>query len=512
MVNAAVFSTLGAELKNLRKSEAVFEHFHFTNNANYSKRLVADVYNTDDVYQEVANNLDSNTYEKSVTPQMQNLLSSLRTIFEQGWFPVLDSYINTNPDDKLAGAIQYDYDPDLTDGTQEILNRRGRWGALRKKMEADLQVIVGNGIAFGSLTPNSSNTGSISLVGIYGEDHCLSGELTIICTDDTVDAQQFSLQNVMTKKLADPQVPTSQDGLFSILQSDNPLVLNRALQDGTLGLRIQVNRVAVSVTDPNNLFQGFIPVVTNVSDADTNRGKMYFRVRRRAADPIWGVSWYRDAAHTFLIATANATSIDGTLQFEAGGGTSLSWELNLVNAAAFLPAAGDYDALIVVDLLLPRKGDQWTIAVTNDEGGQFATKIAHNYRASLNSGEANSLTPLVATLLVTGTGGVDNGPHSYKYTFVRNGRESLANSVSNIVTTDGTHKQTAITGVLAGPSGTTSRNVYRTKIGDPARWYFMNTIADNVTTAFTDDYSDSNLTRELPTTILDSQAASVSMT
>lgn len=111
-------------------------------------------------------------------------------------------------------------------------------------------------------------------------------------------------------------------------------------------------------------------------------------------------------------------------------------------------------------------------------------------------------TALVATLVVTGTGNVTNGTHSYKVTFVDgHGFESSAGPASNIVTVDATHKQVSLSSIPLGPTvtgndgleATVSRKVYRTVAGNTGSPLLLATISDNTTTIFTDNVADGSL-------------------
>lgn len=109
-----------------------------------------------------------------------------------------------------------------------------------------------------------------------------------------------------------------------------------------------------------------------------------------------------------------------------------------------------------------------------------------------------------AALAGVGAGSVDNGTHSYKVTFVDGlGNESGPSSASNIVTVvnnlvDG---KVALTLIPTGPAGTTKRKLYRTVAGNAPPWKFLDTIADNVTTVYTDNTADAGLGASAPTGI-----------
>jgi len=114
-------------------------------------------------------------------------------------------------------------------------------------------------------------------------------------------------------------------------------------------------------------------------------------------------------------------------------------------------------------------------------------------------------SPIACTGALAGAAGnVDNGTHSYKVTFVTADGESSAGVKSNVVTVankavDG---QVSLTSIPVGPSGTTSRKVYRTVAGDTGDYLLLTTIANNTTTTYTDNTADSGLGAASPSTSL----------
>ena len=101
---------------------------------------------------------------------------------------------------------------------------------------------------------------------------------------------------------------------------------------------------------------------------------------------------------------------------------------------------------------------------------------------------------LAAALAGAGAGNVDDGLHNYVYTFVRPLGETQPAPLTALTIVDKTADgQVALTGITAGPVGTTARKIYRTKVGGPAAYFLLATIADNVTLIFTDNVADAGL-------------------
>lgn len=108
----------------------------------------------------------------------------------------------------------------------------------------------------------------------------------------------------------------------------------------------------------------------------------------------------------------------------------------------------------------------------------------------------------IGALAGVGAGNVENGAHSYKVTFVTASGETTGSAKSNVVTvvdktTDG---QVSLTGIAVGPTGTTSRKVYRTVTGDTGDYKLLTTLGNNTATTYTDNTADASLTSVLPTT------------
>jgi len=88
-----------------------------------------------------------------------------------------------------------------------------------------------------------------------------------------------------------------------------------------------------------------------------------------------------------------------------------------------------------------------------------------------------------------------DGAHYYKYTYVNtdNYIETEGSVISAVATTTATHKKVILGAILAGPSDTNARYIYRTKLGNATDFYFVAALADNETTIYTDAIADSAL-------------------
>jgi hypothetical protein len=133
---------------------------------------------------------------------------------------------------------------------------------------------------------------------------------------------------------------------------------------------------------------------------------------------------------------------------------------------------------------------------------------------------ANPTIPLaaapatVATISSIGAGGsVDVGVHTYKYTFVTNGVESLPAATSLTATTTAGNQTVNVAGIIAGPTGTTARKIYRTiasTTGLIGSYRLVATIADNTTLTLADTAADSTLGVPAPAAITGQGDGSIS--
>lgn len=107
-----------------------------------------------------------------------------------------------------------------------------------------------------------------------------------------------------------------------------------------------------------------------------------------------------------------------------------------------------------------------------------------------------STTCTAGTPTTGGSMGVGN--YSYVVTFTIGSSETIPSIASNVVTTTSSNKTVALTNIPLGPTGTVSRQIYRTNVGGTV-YYLITTLADNTTTTFSDTTAD-NTTTLAPTT------------
>jgi hypothetical protein len=96
-----------------------------------------------------------------------------------------------------------------------------------------------------------------------------------------------------------------------------------------------------------------------------------------------------------------------------------------------------------------------------------------------------------ATAVVAGTG-LSIGAYLYAVTFTSADGETAPSATTGATTTTGNQKVN-LSAIPLGPTGTTGRKLYRSKVGGGAL-YLLATLADNTTTTFADTTADTSLT------------------
>jgi hypothetical protein len=151
-------------------------------------------------------------------------------------------------------------------------------------------------------------------------------------------------------------------------------------------------------------------------------------------------------------------------------------------------------------------------SATPDANGQFVVDKQSDLKAStmvlFKNGDAQAsdqftveeLVPdaPVAVYNASVSGSLDAGTHSYVVTFEINGSETKASAPSNVITAlDSAHS--ADVAIPLGPTGTTARKVYRTKVGDTQPYELAVTVSNNTVVTTNDGVDDASLTTDAPT-------------
>lgn len=189
---------------------------------------------------------------------------------------------------------------------------------------------------------------------------------------------------------------------------------------------------------------------------------------------------------------------------------SIMWEPSgtlgtISNVGKFLKAGfGDQDTLTLDTTVRAAPAPSATGAtIVNCTGLEVGSVVVFNVGSAKEVTKIKtisiaepSILPVapVAALAGLGAGNVDDGLHNYRVVHVRPLGDTQAGTLAALTVVDKTtNGQVSLTGIAAGPAGTTARKVYRTKVGDPLAYFLLTTIADNVTTIFADNVADAGL-------------------
>lgn len=192
---------------------------------------------------------------------------------------------------------------------------------------------------------------------------------------------------------------------------------------------------------------------------------------------------------TFKIAWAGRTT--GTIVLDEVG----YWEMIPLDGAWYVISGG------VTKFLLD---DESAFADTVPVESKFQKWNWRGFGRYLPAALTAPTTAATAALAGAGAGNVEDGTHSWKITFVdAQAVESAGSAKSNVLTvvdksTDG---QVSLTSIPTGAANVVSRKIYRTVAGDAGNHLLVGTIADNVTTIFTDNVADGSLGAASPTGI-----------
>lgn len=123
-------------------------------------------------------------------------------------------------------------------------------------------------------------------------------------------------------------------------------------------------------------------------------------------------------------------------------------------------------------------------------GSMQDQEVSIKNNVALNAIQAGPTVAPGGSLAAGTTMGI--GLYKYSYTWVSADGESAASPIFSITTTSGNQKVN-LTGIAVGPTGTLTRNIYRSQSGASLAPMFLASIADNTTTTFADTLADTAL-------------------
>jgi hypothetical protein len=398
---------LGAELQCLRGMEAAWEWYSKLSGSNtYFKDKLNTVY-SNTVQEEDDTELASKQSLGDTSPGTSNPISRGMAAsaagshaqrisdFETYFFAFVDKYLNTSDEDKAGGAISYTYDPTLLPlGEVRILNRTGRWAAIRKKMIADSKVVQKNVVSLGAISADSGNQGVVVESGVVSMDHALAGELVMVCTDDTVGATKFSVVNNLSTSLVAARSSDFGSSERQIV-AENLLTIGKYWEDGKIGAGFTLALSSVVESgDGGAIFSS--TTVSSPAEGDSSKGKHYFEVERVNSSTGFDfmVRWFRSGSLSLTADLVTSQGVSGTSGTQVltllGSSSTIQTTFDKAAAATALPSVGNKDSDIVFDIKNPRIGDVLRKTVSNDEAGNYQSKIARRWPFSLPSDVAAS--------------------------------------------------------------------------------------------------------------------------
>lgn len=144
--------------------------------------------------------------------------------------------------------------------------------------------------------------------------------------------------------------------------------------------------------------------------------------------------------------------------------------------------------------VLPLSGPGLSVDTTQtDASGGSCVKMVY--------GSLSAPTTAPTATLSAVAGNVDVGSHVYAVTYVgTNGGETLIGPASGAVTTATGSQQVALSAIPTGPTGVSSRKMYRSKANTTTPLFYLGVLGDNTTTSFTDNSPDASLGANPPST------------
>ena len=508
-------NSLAAELLITRTFTAMMERTGQTG-SDYFRSMIVDTncYDRADVEDARAIGLDTSHFDTSMLANLRAIFRNYRSVIQSqaGWSGVLAREINMAEAEKLVIAyILYGYES-VNACEVSVIDRRGPLGALHKQMETDGQVIVSNGVSAAALTEVGVVRGSLddTLVDDANNflSHCHTGTLSFRCVNESTTAPQMLVTMTIAPNSAANALSIGLPDGTTVVNGDNLLTVNKTWSDGRIGVvDLELNRPGlaapvVSNDDDTNPLLSLVSIATPY-DGDCFKGQFFLKITRQSTGATWKIEHFADSGATAKVGgdTSTGTSGSDAISKTLNSGSVVDYTLDRAAAALVLPANGD-SITITIDILTPRIGDVWTMAMTNSYNGKAATLISMLWPGTLPAVPAQP-GACTGALAGVGAGSVDNGTHSYKITLVGPGGESPAGTSSNVVTVvdktaDGKIALTAIPVGAAG-TGVTARKIYRTVAGNAGDYMLVATLSDNSTTIYTDNTADSALGADAPT-------------
>jgi hypothetical protein len=392
---------LGGLLKVSRALRAVNTFARLSSDASHFSRLLSATNGFGQTDTEEKNVYSSFTelYTNSIADAAAQSWKDHRSLIESedGFFGLLMNDLSASDEKDAGGAIDYEYED--IDGAITIIARNGIWGALRREMLADGYYVTPNVITVGAIAAKSGNRGTLAKTSLTGESHCLTGTLVVTVVNESVTAPKLKIVNVLTTSTLDGETS---------LEADNYLTCEKNFEDGELGINtVVLTRSGLAAPtetgDGGNILSS--SSISTPKEGDMNGGVLQVRIVRQATAPIWLIEFYSSSARTTRVGstTLDGTTSTGAIDTTLKNGTRFQSTFDKAAADTALPAATNEDNDISFDIKTPREGDRWTIAVSSNNAGNYATELAQQRRVNLpGTGSSLFTDSNAAAISITG--------------------------------------------------------------------------------------------------------------
>lgn len=371
---------LGAVLKIARKKAAFIEHVFKSDNASYNSRLL-----------KAANGYsDSLTVEKDAYGEQiaffKSMETDMRTKFDQyraqvesakDLFGVIANGLALSANQIEPGAITYEYDGALTDGTILLVNRNGVLGNLHKDMLTQGQWAAANTMTPGAFTAVNGNRGLINVTTMGYLSQMPTGTLVFECVQATVDSCRIAVFHECPIESPRP------DGT-RVKFAQNVITAEKQFEDYRLGLIGPVVLTRPGLVAPTKTGDAAGPLFTAAgtfttpNENDMNGGVLQVRVTRQATSgQEWLIEFFSDSSRTVKVGAVVTGTLVGTFAVDIvlRNRTRFQQTFDRAAAAVDLAAAGDDRDTISFDIETPQVGDKWTRAITNGRNNNFVNGL-----------------------------------------------------------------------------------------------------------------------------------------
>jgi len=320
---------------------------------------------TDDVFP-----LTSPEAQKSLQAFIElvgDTLDALNSEFSSARGEAQTSFIRTRMKEFLetTQSAVIDVSEDVDEDNNVTVTRTGILAELVDAMlddSVDQPYTVPNTQAVTATVADIENVGVGVLTKTFNETYSYNGRVTLVCTDETIGSEKFSVTLI-------------EDGTNRVIEAANSLIVKASFVSSDLGLSASLARTIAESNDGGNQLSAY--VINGETDSNTDNGVLYLDLYDTAGTRT--VDVYSDAARTELVATGSLLG-DGTITLNEANVSGLTGSVAVVYASD--------DGDIEIDLQVFKIGDEFRFSMTNDEAGVIATLVGRAWKISLPTGVA----------------------------------------------------------------------------------------------------------------------------